>query len=398
MTQILLGVTGGIASYKSPDLTRRLIERGATVQVVMTGGARQFVTPLTFQAVSGRIVRTDLWDEEAEAAMGHIELARWAEKILIAPASADFIARFAAGMGDDLLSTVCLASDAPVSLAPAMNRQMWQSAAVQENIRTLRDRGVEILGPGEGDQACGEVGAGRMLEPLQLAELMMRAPEGPLSGKHVVITAGPTREPVDPVRFISNRSSGKMGYALAVAARKAGARVTLVSGPVTLAAPAGIDRVSVETALQMASAVTEVIDGADIFISAAAVSDYRPAEPATAKIKKHKDELNMALVRCPDILAGVAAREDAPFTVGFAAETHRVREHALGKLSAKQLHMIIANKVGEKLAFDQDDNAATVYWSDGELAFPRQAKTTLATGLIDCIAEQYAAGIEPAST
>ncbi len=391
MTNILLGVTGGIACYKSPDLTRRLIERGATVQVVMTAGAREFVTPLTFQAVSGRMVRTDLWDEEAEAAMGHIELARWADSILIAPASADFIARFAAGLGDDLLATVCLATEAPIAIAPAMNRQMWASPAVQKNIATLRARGVSVFGPGEGDQACGETGAGRMLEPLDLATRILAPPQGPLSGRKVMITAGPTREAIDPVRYLTNRSSGKMGYALAVAAYRAGADVTLVSGPVALATPMGINRISVESAQQMQAAVDETIADVDIFISAAAVSDYRPTEPATQKIKKHDERLSLSLTRNPDILAGVAARADGPFSVGFAAETTDVQVHALQKLKAKALDMIIANKVGDKLAFDQDDNAATAYWPGGEQVFAHQPKTTLAVALVECIAERYAA-------
>ena len=391
MTHVLLGVTGGIAAYKSPDLVRRLIERGAEVQVVMTAGAREFVTPLTFQAVSGRIVRTDLWDEQAEAAMGHIELARWADLVVIAPASADFIARLAGGLGDDLLATVCLATEAPVAIAPAMNRQMWASKSVQQNIATLESRGVRVLGPGEGDQACGETGAGRMLEPADIAERLLRPPEGPLSGRRVVITAGPTREPIDPVRYLTNRSSGKMGYAMATAARAAGAEVTLVSGPVALSAPAGIDRIAVETADQMHEAVASVIDGADIFIGAAAVADYRPAQRSAGKIKKQDAAMTLALERNPDILAAVAAREARPFTVGFAAETDDVVAQARDKLERKNLDMIIANEVGERLAFDCDDNAVTVLWPGGEQAFPRQAKTALAAALIALIASRYAA-------
>ncbi len=391
MTQVLLGVTGGIAAYKSPDLVRRLIERGAEVQVVMTAGAREFVTPLTFQAVSGRLVRTDLWDEQAEAAMGHIELARWADQVIIAPASADFIARFAGGLGDDLLATVCLATEAPVAIAPAMNRQMWASQAVQDNIAKLGARGVRILGPGSGDQACGEVGAGRMLEPTEIAEQLLRPVDGPLSGKHVVITAGPTREPIDPVRYLTNRSSGKMGYAMAEAARAAGGRVTLVSGPVTLGAPVGIDRLSVETAEEMQAAVDAVIEGADVFIAAAAVSDYRPATFETQKIKKTEDSLSLALDRNPDILAGVASRSPRPFTVGFAAETTDVIANARDKLARKGLDMIIANQVGDGLAFDRDDNAVTVLWDGGEQAFARDAKTRLAQSLVALIGERVAA-------
>ncbi|MEO0614918.1 MAG: bifunctional phosphopantothenoylcysteine decarboxylase/phosphopantothenate--cysteine ligase CoaBC [Pseudomonadota bacterium] len=391
MTQVLLGVTGGIAAYKSPDLVRRLIERGAEVQVVMTAGAREFVTPLTFQAVSGRLVRTDLWDEQAEAAMGHIELARWADQVIIAPASADFIARFAGGLGDDLLATVCLATEAPVAIAPAMNRQMWASQAVQDNIAKLASRGVRILGPGSGDQACGETGAGRMLEPTDIAEQLLRPADGPLSGKHVVITAGPTREPIDPVRYLTNRSSGKMGYAMAEAARAAGAQVTLVSGPVTLGAPAGIDRLSVETAEEMQAAVNAVIEGADVFIAAAAVSDYRPTTFETQKIKKTQDSLSLALALNPDILAGVAARSPRPFTVGFAAETTDVIANARDKLERKGLDMIIANEVGEGLAFDRDDNAVTALWDGGEQAFAREAKTRLAQSLIALIGERVTA-------
>ncbi|MEO0576215.1 MAG: bifunctional phosphopantothenoylcysteine decarboxylase/phosphopantothenate--cysteine ligase CoaBC [Pseudomonadota bacterium] len=389
MTRILLGVTGGIACYKSPDLVRRLIDRGAEVQVVMTPGAQQFVTPLTFQAVSGRAVRTDLFDEEAEAAMGHIELARWADKVLIAPASADFVARYANGLGNDLLSTVCLATEAPVLVAPAMNRQMWSSAAVQDNMATLLSRGVTVLGPGEGDQACGETGAGRMLEPTDIAERTIALRQGPLQGRHVVITAGPTREPIDPVRYLTNRSSGKMGYAMAKAALAAGANVTLVSGPVAIDAPHGAQVIGVETAEQMRLAVDAAVADADVFISAAAVSDYRPAAYAENKVKKSTESLALELTRNPDILAGVARRDDPPFAVGFAAETQKLKEHALGKLSAKGLDMIIANKVGEKLAFDQDDNAVTVFWQGGEQAFELQDKTTLAGELLAVIAAQF---------
>lgn len=389
---ILLGVTGGIACYKSPDLVRRLIDHGATVQVVMTAGAQQFVTPLTFQAVSGRLVRTDLFDEQAEAAMGHIELARWADQILIAPASADFMARFAGGLGNDLLATVCLATEAPIALAPAMNRQMWASEATQANVAKLMDRGVKMLGPGEGDQACGETGAGRMLEPLDIATRIMQPADGPLAGKKVVVSAGPTREPIDPVRYLTNRSSGKMGYALATAAMRAGAEVTLVSGPVSIEPPAGIHRMSVETALEMEAAVNAAVADADVFISAAAVSDYRPVKSADQKMKKTEADISLSLTRSPDILAGVAAMSDGPFCVGFAAETDHVQEYALGKLDDKALDMIVANRVGQNLAFDQDDNAVTVYWSGGEQAFPRESKKTLAVGLINCIAKRYSAG------
>ncbi|MEM8547333.1 MAG: bifunctional phosphopantothenoylcysteine decarboxylase/phosphopantothenate--cysteine ligase CoaBC [Pseudomonadota bacterium] len=389
MTRILLGVTGGIACYKSPDLVRRLIDRGATVQVVMTAGAQQFVTPLTFQAVSGRAVRTDLWDEEAELGMGHIELARWADKILIAPASADFIGRYAAGLGNDLLTTVCLASEAPVLLAPAMNRQMWQSPAVQDNLTALRERGVTMLGPGVGDQACGETGAGRMLEPAEIAEATVALKQGPLVGQHVVITAGPTREAIDPVRYLTNRSSGKMGYAMAEAALAAGAAVTLITGPVSLTPPVEADVIRVESAAEMLAAATSVVSPGDLFIAAAAVSDYRPEHLAQQKIKKSDATMSLTLTRNPDILATVAGEAEPPFTVGFAAETENVREYALGKMEKKKLNMIIANQVGEKLAFDQDDNAVTVYWPGGEQAFERQDKQGLAKQLMDCIAARF---------
>ena len=301
-TRILLGVTGGIAAYKSADLVRRLRERGAEVQVVMTAAATEFVTPLTFQALSGRPVRTSLWDAAAEASMGHIELARWADRVLVAPATADFIARLAHGIADDLLSTLCLATESPIAIAPAMNRVMWTNAATQANVATLASRGIAILGPGEGGQACGETGAGRMLEPAELADLLLDRspaptprPVGSLAGRKVVVTAGPTRERIDPVRFITNRSSGKMGYAVAAAARDAGAEVVIVSGPVNLPAPDGVRRVCVETAEQMLAAVNEELAGTDVFIAAAAVSDYRPLQVSAEKIKKTSDSLLLAL-------------------------------------------------------------------------------------------------------
>ncbi len=389
--RILLGVTGGIAAYKSPDLVRRLAELGSEVQVAMTVAAQQFVTPLTFQAVSGRPTRTDLWDAAAEAAMGHIELARWAELILVAPASADFLARLAHGQADDLLTTLCLATDAPIAVAPAMNRLMWANAATQANVATLRARGVQILGPAEGNQACGEVGPGRMLEPLQIAqaalELLVSTDE--LQGVKVLITAGPTRERIDPVRFISNRSSGKMGFAVAQAARRAGADVTLVSGPVNLDTPGGVRRFDVETAEQMLEAVNRHVEGADIFISAAAVADYKPPQAMTQKLKKTGDSLRLDLVRAPDILATVAARARRPFVVGFAAETEHVERHAREKLERKNLDMIAANLVGEGLAFDCDDNALLVLWADGSHTLERAAKSEISRGLIKLIAERY---------
>jgi phosphopantothenoylcysteine decarboxylase/phosphopantothenate--cysteine ligase len=391
--KILLGVTGGIAAYKSPDLVRRLMEQGAEVQVVMSRGALQFVTALTFQAVSGKPVRDDLWDESSEAAMGHIELARWADEIVIAPATADFIAKLTHGFAEDLLTTLCLATSAPITIAPAMNRQMWANPATQANIRILKERGVRVLGPASGEQACGEVGVGRMLEPMEItAEIFTtRGGAGPLQGLKVVVTAGPTREKIDPVRFISNRSSGKMGYAVAEAAREAGAHVVLVSGPVQIPTPRGVERVDVESAEQMLSAVQSNVVNADIFIAAAAVSDYRCREIACEKIKKTSDTLNLALARAPDVLATVSRGEHKPFLVGFAAETEHVERNALTKLINKNLDMIAANKVGDGLAFDKDDNALTVYWQDGKRELSLTSKAALARQLVELIAERYRA-------
>ena len=387
--RVLLGVTGGISAYKSPDLVRRLRDRGAEVQVVMTASAREFVTPMTFQAVSGLPVRTDLWDQHAEAAMGHIELARWAELVLIAPASAAFIARLAAGQADDLMTTLCLATQAPIAVAPAMNRLMWSNAATQENVATLRSRGIFVFGPAEGDQACGEVGAGRMLEPIELAELAMRQLNraGTLAGKRVLITAGPTRERIDPVRFVSNRSSGKMGFAMAQAAQEAGASVVLVSGPVAIPAPPEVRRVNVESAADMLKAVLGEIDGVDIFISTAAVADYRPADPAGQKIKKVSDSLDVKMERTPDILAAVSARPKRPFVVGFAAETTAVEEHARAKLESKNLDMIAANEVGDGKGFEEEQNELVVLWKGGRQELGRGLKITLARDLIALIAD-----------
>jgi phosphopantothenoylcysteine decarboxylase/phosphopantothenate--cysteine ligase len=391
---VLLGVTGGIAAYKSPDLVRRLRDQGAEVQVVLTAGAREFVTPMTFQAVSGREVRSDLWDPEAEKAMSHIELARWADFVIIAPATADFIARLATGQADDLLTTLCLATSAPIALAPAMNRLMWSNAATQANVATLAARGIHVWGPGEGDQACGEVGAGRMLEPTQLAANVVNAiaPSGPLAGKRLLLTAGPTRERIDPVRFISNRSSGKMGFALAAAAREAGADVTIVCGPVTLAPPPGIKRIDVESAADMLNAVMKNIDGVDIFVATAAVADYRPANPVECKIKKTSESMDLKMERTVDILATVAARVGAarPFVVGFAAETDSVEQYARQKLLKKNLDMIAANEVGHDKVFEKDDNALLVLWRDGRRELPHAPKVALARDLVTLIAELYA--------
>jgi phosphopantothenoylcysteine decarboxylase/phosphopantothenate--cysteine ligase len=390
--KILLGVTGGIAAYKSPDLVRRLIERGAEVQVVMTQGATQFVTPLTLQAVSGRPVRTDLWDTQAEAAMGHIELARWADEVVVAPASADFLARLTHGLADDLLTTLCLATSAPITVAPAMNSVMWLNAATQSNVRTLEERGIRVMGPASGEQACGEVGPGRMLEPQEIADAVSAniAVANLFTGLKVVVTAGPTRERIDPVRYISNRSSGKMGYAVAQAARDAGAKVVLVTGPVGIAPPTGMQVVNVETAEQMLDAVRTHLIGANIFVAAAAVSDYKAASASREKIKKTEAALSLPLARTPDVLATVARAASHPFLVGFAAETENVERNALEKLESKNLDMIAANKVGDGLAFDKDDNALTVYWQGGgKFELPLASKTILARQLIALIAERY---------
>lgn len=390
--RILLGVSGGIAAYKAADLVRRLKEAGAEVQVVMTASAQQFVTPLTFQALSGRPVRTTLFDPAAEAAMGHIELARWPDLILIAPASANTLSRLAQGAADDLLSTLCLASDKPLAVAPAMNRLMWAHPATQSNLATLRARGVQILGPGAGSQACGETGDGRMWEPLQIREAVANLlGEGPLRGAKVVLTAGPTREAIDPVRFISNRSSGKMGYALAGALRQLGAQVTLLSGPTHLVAPAGVNRIEIETAEQLLEQSLAAARIADIFIGAAAVADYRVDAPATEKIKKNDAKMSIALSRNPDVIAQVREAYPKLFIVGFAAETEKLEEHALGKLKRKKLDMIAANWVGNGRAFDRDENALSVYWNGGAQELAQADKTEIARGLAALIAQRYGA-------
>ena len=386
---IILGVTGGIAAYKAPELVRRLRERGAAVQVVMTDSARQFVTETSLQAVSGQPVRQNLWDKEAEAAMGHIELARWADLVLIAPATAEFMARLAAGAASDLLTTLCLASKAPIVLAPAMNHVMWAKPAVQANRALLEERGVRLLGPEDGDQACGETGVGRMMQPDDIATAIQPVASGLLLGKTVMVTAGPTREAIDPVRYITNRSSGKMAYAIAQAARDAGAKVILISGPVNLDEPSGVKVVSITTAEQMFAATHEHIQGVDIFVAAAAVSDYRPETEAQNKIKKVKPTMQLNLVKSPDTLASVAKMADGPFTIGFAAETEQLRKYALGKLDSKNLDMIIANKVGVDRGFDSDVNTVEVYWRGGEQIFPTAAKSELAEDLIRLIADRY---------
>lgn len=387
---ILLGVTGGIAAYKTAELVRRLRDHQAVVRIVMTHAATEFITPLTLQTLSGQPVHTELFDLQSEANIGHIELARWADRIIIAPATANFLAKLAHGFADDLLTTVCLATTAPITVAPAMNQQMWQAPVTQENCAKLQQRGVSVWGPASGVQACGEIGAGRMLEPTELIELL-RSTLSPalLTNVKVVITAGATREPIDPVRFISNRSSGKMGYAVAQAAQQAGAIVTLISGVVNLSPPRGVKTINVETAQQMYDAVQQVISQCNIFISAAAVADYRPVQIADKKIKKQADNLQISLERTQDILAHVAAQPRPPFTVGFAAETDNVLEYARDKLQRKKLNMIAANLVGNSLGFEQDDNALTVLWADGEQHLPRCHKIELAQHLITLISQHY---------
>ena len=388
--RILLGVSGGIAAYKSADLLRRLREQGAEVQVVMTRNACEFITPLTMQALSGRPVHTELLDHDSEAGMGHIELSRWSDVIIIAPASANFISRLAHGMADDLLSTLCLAADVPILLAPAMNQQMWRNAATQTNIQIISQRKIGVLGPADGDQACGEVGPGRMLEPLQLVQALEALfQDSSLAGKHVIVTAGPTREAIDPVRYISNRSSGKMGYAMARAALEAGANVTLVSGPVDIKAPEQINCVMVNTAKEMRDAVLSKAEGADIFIAAAAVADYRCEEVAEHKIKKSVDSLSLKLQKNPDVLADAVCLDSNLFTVGFAAETESLKENAIKKLESKGLDMIAANLVGNELGFDQDDNALEVFWSGGSLSLQTAPKDKLARQLLHAISLNY---------
>ncbi|MFM1892741.1 MAG: phosphopantothenoylcysteine decarboxylase/phosphopantothenate-cysteine ligase [Pseudomonadota bacterium] len=388
--RVLLGVTGGVAAYKAAELARLLGKAGAEVRVVMTPAATEFVSPTTFQALTGQPVRVELFDPAHEAAMGHIELARWAQLVLVAPASADFLARYAGGMANDLLTTLCLATTAIVAVAPAMNQQMWQHPATASNLGTLAAWGVLVFGPAEGDQACGETGPGRLLEPAQLLELAAAAfPKGRLHGMRAVVTAGPTREALDPVRYVGNRSSGRMGYAVAEALARDGAGVLLVSGPSALAAPVGVERVQVESAREMREAVMAVIAGADLFVATAAVADYRPVMIAASKIKKSAERLTIELVRNPDILAEVAALENRPYTVGFAAETEDLAEHAEAKRRAKGVDMIAANLVGEgQLGFDTEDNALLVLWEGGRAELPPQPKPQLAEELISLIAER----------
>lgn len=390
--RIVLGVTGGIAAYKAVELVRRLRERGAEVRVVMTRAATAFVTPLSFQAVSGHPVRTDTLDPGEEAGMDHIALARWAEAVLVAPASAGFLARLRAGMADDLLSTVCLATTAPIYLAPAMNHHMWENPATQDNAAVLRARGLHLLGPADGPQACGETGPGRMLEPEDIAARVL-ADGGPLHGEHWVVTAGPTREPIDPVRFLSNRSSGRMGFALAGAAAERGARVTLVSGPVCLPTPPGVERVDVETAEEMLAAAMHHAAGANVFVGCAAVADLRPAERHPRKADKAALGEHLTLTPNPDIVASVAALEPRPFTVGFAAETHDLESRARAKLAAKNLDMIAANPVGRpEVGIDARENEILLLWPGGAEHLGRGDKRELAERIIDRVISHRAAG------
>lgn len=390
--RILLGVSGGIAAYKSAELVRLLRAGGAEVQVVMTASAAQFIGPLTLQALSGRPVRDSLWDAAAEAAMGHIELARWADLVLIAPATADLLARLAQGRADDLLTTLCLASDRPLWLAPAMNRLMWAHPATRANIELLGARGARVLGPGVGAQACGETGEGRMLEPgdIAAAALAALAPRvAGLAGRRVLINAGPTFEDIDPVRFLGNRSSGKMGFALAEAAAASGAEVTLVAGPVVLATPPGVQRLNVRSAAQMREAVLDRLDGMDVFIAAAAVADYRPRECAEQKIKKSAEAFSIDCVRNPDIVAEAAARQKRPLVVGFAAETREVEAYARDKLERKALDLIAANDVAAPgLGFESESNALTVLWKGGRARIETAPKAEVARLLLEIIAER----------
>ncbi len=392
---IVLGVCGSIAAYKSADLIRKLSETGATVRVVMTQSANEFITPLTLQTLSGNVVHQHLLDCDSESNMSHIELARWADLILIAPCSANFIAKLAHGVSDDLLSTICLATRAPIIIVPAMNNAMWENPATQDNIDTLEKRNIIRFGPASGDQACGETGLGRMLEPVQIINKLYESFQTLFQtecfrGQHIIITAGPTQEDIDPVRYISNRSSGKMGFAIAKAAIEAGARVTMICGPVQQATPRHVNRIDVKTAEEMNTAVNQLIDQADIFIAAAAVTDYRPKISQNKKIKKTCNHLELKLVPNPDILLNVTNKPNPPFTVGFAAETNNVKENALAKLKSKSLNLIAANQVGlEQGGFDSEENALAVYSSEGEILLPMANKEKIARELIAIIAEKY---------
>lgn len=392
--QILLGVTGGIAAYKSADLVRRLQDAGASVQVVMTPAAQEFITPLTMQALSGNPVHTQLLDPEAEAGMGHIQLARWADLVLIAPATADFMARLTQGMGNDLLTSICLATAAPIALAPAMNQGMWHNQATQTNLDILIQRKIHIFGPTDGGQACGDIGPGRMLEPLQLVDAAASLfTNGSLAGKKVVITAGPTREALDPVRYLSNYSSGKMGYALAQAAAEAGAETILISGPTQLVTPARVKRIDVISADEMLAACLHAAKGCDLFIASAAVADYRPAQIAAQKIKKGEDNtIALTLVKNPDIVASIAALNPKPFTVGFAAESENLLEYARAKLQRKNLDLVVANNISDaNIGFNSDDNAVTVVDKNSAAELSQRSKHQLARDLIALFATKITA-------
>lgn len=395
--QILLAISGGIAAYKSADLIRRLIERGADVRVVMSQSAKEFITPLTLQALSGYPVAYDMLDPTAEASMGHLELARWAELVIVAPATANVIARISAGMADELITTTCLATEAPIAICPAMNQQMYRNVATQANLANLAKRGFTIWGPASGSQACGEIGPGRMQEPLEIAQqaeqffAVKAATPKILKGQKILITAGPTREAIDPVRYISNHSSGKMGFALATAAIDMGAEVTLVSGPVTLATPAGVNRIDVTTALDMQQVVNQQVAQSTVFIGCAAVADFRLSNIATTKLKKRPDQdrMQLELIKNPDILAEVAARPNRPFTLGFAAETNDLIHYATDKLQRKNLDMIAANDISiAEQGFNSDTNALQVIWPQGQHSLAAKDKQSLAIELLTIVAQQ----------
>ena len=385
--RILLGITGGIAAYKCAELARLFTRAGAEVRVAMTRAATEFITPLTMQALSGNRVHLDLLDTEAEAAMGHIELARWADLVVVAPATADFIARMTHGQADDILTTLVLATPAPVAVAPAMNQAMWADPGTQANLKTSRRRGVHILGPAEGEQACGDVGPGRMLEPEQIAGHCADLFEtGYLAGLKIVITGGPTREAMDPVRYISNHSSGKMAYALAAEAVAAGARVVLISGPVQLGTPEGVNRIDVESAVEMLEAATATSADADIFIGVAAVADYRPRQAATEKIKKDSEEMQLTLVKNPDIISEIAEREPRPMMVGFAGESHDIIENGRLKLKKKNLDLLFTNNATE--TFNSDNIGVTAISAEGEQEIPFANKRVVARNMLQLIADR----------
>ena len=390
---IVLGVSGGIAAYKTPELVRRLRDRGAEVRVVMTEAAKAFITPLTLQAVSGYPVYDDLLDPAAEAAMGHIELGKWADLVILAPATADLIARVAAGMANDLVTTLCLATAAPLAVVPAMNQQMYRALPTQENLQRLAGRGVMLWGPDSGSQACGDVGPGRMLDPLEIVDraVAWSMPVNDLQHLNIMITAGPTREALDPVRYVTNHSSGKMGFAIAAAAAARGANVTLVAGPVSLPTPAGVTRIDVTSALEMEKAVMAQITRQNIFIGSAAVADYRAVEIAAEKIKKQGDEITLKMIKNPDIVAGVGAmREQRPYVGGFAAETRNVEEYAQQKRVRKNLDLICANDVSKSgQGFNSDTNALHLFWQEGEKVLPLADKTLLGQQLLDEIVSRY---------